>query len=106
MMDVDLDICYYNRQRVLEFLENKFKGKTAKIITLNTLSGKLCIKECGKVAAAKSEQEMNKVSSLIPKVFGQVKDLKEAYAEEVECRNWCDENNECYQIALNRTGLN
>jgi len=106
MMDVDLDICYYNRQKVLEFLENKFKGKTAKIITLNTLSGKLCIKECGKVTAAKSEQEMNKVSSLIPKVFGQVKDLKEAYAEEVEFRNWCDENNECYQIALKIKGLN
>jgi len=106
MMDVDLDICYYNRQKVLEFLEDKFKGKTSKIITLNTLSGKLCIKECGKVAASKSEQEMNKVSSLIPKVFGQVKDLKEAYAEEVEFRNWCDENNECYQIALKIKGLN
>jgi len=106
MMDVDLDICYYNRQRVLEFLESKFEGKTAKIITLNTLSGKLCIKECGKVTAAKSEQEMNKVSSLIPKVFGQVKDLKEAYAEEVEFRDWCDENNECYQIALKIKGLN
>ena len=33
MMDVDLDICYYNRQKVLEFLEEKFKGKTSKIIT-------------------------------------------------------------------------
>ena len=106
MMDVDLDICYYNRQRVLEFLEDKFKGKTSKIITLNTLSGKLCIKECGKVAASKSEQEMNKVSSLIPKVFGQVKDLKEAYAEEAEFREWCDDNNECYQIALKIKGLN
>ena len=82
MMDVDLDICYYNRQRVIEYLEEKFENKTSKIITLNTLSGKLCIKECGKVAALKTEQEMNKVSSLIPKVFGQVKDLKAAYAEQ------------------------
>ncbi|HIB02100.1 MAG TPA: hypothetical protein EYO31_09660 [Phycisphaerales bacterium] len=88
MMDVDLDICYYNRQRVIQYLETKFIGKTSKIITLNTLSGKLCIKECGKVAASKSEQEMNKVSALIPKVFGQIKDLKEAYAEQEEFRIW------------------
>jgi DNA polymerase-3 subunit alpha len=105
MMDVDLDICYYNRQRVIEYLETKFVGKTSKIITLNTLSGKLCIKECGKVTASKSEQEMNKVSALIPKVFGQIKDLKEAYAEQEEFRIWCDENEECYNIALKLKGL-
>ena len=38
MCDVDLDICYYNRQRVLQYLEEKFEGKTSKILTLNTLS--------------------------------------------------------------------
>tara|TARA_Y100001938_G_scaffold44200_2_gene61324 strand:- start:643 stop:3180 length:2538 start_codon:yes stop_codon:yes gene_type:complete len=106
MMDVDLDICYYNRQKVLQFLEDKFEGKTSKISTLNTLSGKLCIKECGKVAGAKTEQEMNRVSSFIPKVFGQVKDLKEAYAEEEEFRVWCDDNKEVYDISLKIKGLN
>ena len=105
MMDVDLDICYYNRQRVIQYLEEKFIGKTSKIITLNTLSGKLCIKECGKVAGGKTEQEMNKVSSLIPKVFGQIKDLKEAYAEQEEFKAWCDENEETYNIALKLKGL-
>ena len=105
MMDVDLDICYYNRQKVIQYLETKFIEKTSKIITLNTLSGKLCIKECGKVAGGKNEQEMNKVSALIPKVFGQVKDLKEAYAEQHEFREWCDENEECYNIALKLKGL-
>ena len=38
MCDVDLDICYYNRHKVLQYLEEKFKGKTSKILTLNTLS--------------------------------------------------------------------
>lgn len=106
MMDVDLDICYYNRQRVLDFLNKKFEGKTSKIVTLNTLSGKLCIKECGKVVASKTEQEMNRVSSFIPKVFGQIKDLKEAYEEGTEFKKWCDENRECYEIALKIKGLN
>ena len=100
MCDVDLDICYYNRHRVLEYLETKFKGKTSKILTLNTLSGKLLIKECGKIVGEKSEEEMTIISSLIPKVFGQVKDITTAYEEIEKFKEWCDENKETYQIAL------
>jgi DNA polymerase-3 subunit alpha len=100
MCDVDLDICYYNRHRVLEYLETKFKGKTSKILTLNTLSGKLLIKECGKIVGEKSEEEMTMISSLIPKVFGQVKDITTAYEEIEKFKEWCDENKETYQIAL------
>lgn len=100
MCDVDLDICYYNRHKVLEYLENKFKNKTSKILTFNSLSGKLLIKECGKIIAEKSEEEMTSVSSLIPKVFGQVKDISTAYEEIDKFKEWCDENSECYQIAL------
>jgi len=100
MCDVDLDICYYNRHRVLEYLETKFKCKTSKILTLNTLSGKLLIKECGKIVGEKSEEEMTMISSLIPKVFGQVKDITTAYEEIEKFKEWCDENKETYQIAL------
>jgi len=100
MCDVDLDICYYNRHKVLEYLEDKFKGKTSKILTLNTLSGKLLIKECGKIIGEKSEEEMTAISSLIPKIFGQVKDITTAYNEIIKFREWCDENKEVYEIAL------
>ena len=100
MCDVDLDICYYNRQKVLQYLENKFKGKTSKILTFNSLSGKLLIKECGKIIAEKPEQEMTMISSLIPKTYGQVKDISEAYQEVEEFKEWCDQNKEAYQIAL------
>jgi len=100
MCDVDLDICYYNRHKVLEYLESKFKGKTSKILTLNTLSAKLLIKECGKIVAEKSEEEMTNISSLIPKIYGQVKDIREAYDEVELFKTWCDENLEAYQIAL------
>ncbi|NBW09891.1 MAG: DNA polymerase III subunit alpha [Caulobacteraceae bacterium] len=100
MCDVDLDICYYNRHKVLEYLEAKFKGKTSKILTLNTLSGKLLIKECGKIIGEKTEEEMTTISSLIPKIFGQVKDITTAYEEVSKFKEWCDENKEIYQIAL------
>ena len=105
MCDVDLDICFYSRARVIEFLEKKFSGRTSKILTLNTLSSKLLIKECGKIIAEKSEDDMNKVSAMVPKVFGQVKDLRESYEEVEELKEWCDENRETYEIALKLRGL-
>ena len=105
MCDVDLDICYYNRQNVIKYLEDKFQGRTSKIITFNTLSGKLCIKECGKIVGSKTEQEMSLVSSMIPKVFGKVMDISEAYGEVSELQEWCDENRRSYDIALKLRGL-
>jgi DNA-directed DNA polymerase III PolC len=100
MCDVDIDICYYNRPKVIKYLEQLFSGRTSKILTLTTLSGKLLIKECGKIIDEKSETEMNEVSSLIPKTFGQVMDLKEAYEQVPELKKWCDENSRSYKAAL------
>ncbi len=100
MCDVDVDVCYYKRQEVLEYLENKFKGKTSKILTLNTLSSKLLVKECGKIAGSKTETEMNTVSSLIPKVFGQVTPLDKAREEVAQLDEWFNDNEDVYTIAL------
>ena len=105
MCDVDLDICYYRRAEVLRYLEQKFSGSTSKILTLNTLSTKLLIKECGKIVGEKSESEMNEVTAIIPKMFGIVKELTEAYEEVESFRDWCDKNREIYDIALKLRGL-
>ena len=105
MCDVDLDICYYRRSDVIKYLEDKFAGRTAKIVTFNTLSGKLLMKECGKIVAAKNETEMNQVSGFIPKVFGQVADIEDAYEDEEKFKEWCDENEEAYEVALELRGL-
>ena len=105
MCDVDIDVCYYNRGKVLEYLETKFKGKTSKILTLNTLSGKLLMKECGKIVAEKEESEMNAVSSFIPKVFGKVKDIEEAREEAEDFNSWCSQNEKVYETALKLRNL-
>ncbi len=78
MCDVDIDVCYYRRQEILKYLKEEFSGYSSKILTLNTLSGKLVMKECGKVVSDKNETEMNHVSGMIPKLFGQVMDIAEA----------------------------
>lgn len=118
MCDVDLDICYYNRQKVLAYLNEKFQGKTCKILTFNTLSAKLLIKEVGKIVGLKSEEEMNEITGLIPKLHGQVQDLEDTYSgvkndpldwkekgewkikPVEEFQTWCDENKHVYETAL------
>jgi len=105
MADIDMDICYHNRGKVLDYLNEKFKGKTSKILTLSTLRTKLLVKECGKIIAEKSEQEMNSVSHMVPSLHGQLASLPDTYEEVEEFREWCDENKETYEIALKIRGL-
>jgi DNA-directed DNA polymerase III PolC len=92
MCDVDMDICYYRRNEVITYLEDKFAGKTSKILTFNTLSSKLLIKEVGKVAGGFSEQEVNQISKLIPKDAGKVADIEEAIEQEPDLKEWFDNN--------------
>ena len=105
MCDVDIDVCYYRRQEILKYLKEEFSGYSSKILTLNTLSGKLVMKECGKVVSDKNETEMNHVSGMIPKVFGQVMDIAEAREEVEEFDKWCKENPKVYKIAQKIKGL-
>ena len=98
--DVDLDICFYRRPEVLKYLEQKYPNRTCKILTFNTFSGKLLIKECGKAIANKSETEMSRVSSLIPKIHGRVTDIEKAYENTKEFKEWCDENKRVFDISL------
>ena len=106
LADVDNDISYDRRAEVINYIEKKYPARTAKILTLNTLSGKLCIKECGKIVGAYSEQEVNAVSDLIPKRFGKVAPLLEAQLESDKFADWALSNTEVFRIAIRLEGLN
>lgn len=105
MCDIDLDICFYNRPKVLAYIDEKFKGKTSKILTLNTLSTKLVIKEVGKIAGLKTEDEMSRITSMIPKVHGIIEGLEKSYETVQEFKDWCDANPLVYQISLKLNDL-
>ena len=106
MADVDNDISYERRQEVIKYIEDKYPGRTSKILTLNTLSGKLCIKECGKIVGNYSEQDVNLVSDTIPKRFGKVAPLMDAYLESENFQKWVDDNKQIFNIARRLEGLN
>ena len=106
LADVDNDISYDRRHEVIKYIEDKYPGRTAKILTLNTLSGKLCIKECGKIVGNYTESEVNLVSDTIPKRFGKVAPLIEAYQESSDFEAWVNNNKDIFTIARRLEGLN
>ena len=106
LADVDNDISYDRRQEVIEYIEKKHKGRTCKILTLNTLSSKLCVKECGKIVGELSEDDVNIISNHIPKQFGKVFKLSKAYEESDKFKEFADKNTKIYKIAKKLEGLN
>lgn len=105
LADIDNDISYDRRVEVIEYINKKYKGKTCKILTLNTLSSKLCIKECGKIVEDLSETEVNQISDTIPKQFGKVAKLKTAYEENEQFNKYAKKYKNAYKIARKIEGL-
>ena len=106
LADVDNDIAYEHRQKVIDYIEKKHPGRTSNILTLNTLSGKLCIKECGKIVGEMSEKDVNDVSAFIPKKYGKVAPLDIAKEESIRFGEWANENKDVFTIARKLEGLN
>jgi len=105
LADVDNDIAYDRRAEVINYIKQKYEGRTCKILNLVTLSGKLCIKEVGKLVALKDEEEMNDISDQIPVTFGKVAPLKQAIEENDKFAKWTEENTIAFSIAIKLEGL-
>jgi len=106
LADVDNDIAYEHRQTVIHYIEQKHPGRTANILTLNTLSSKLCIKECGKIVGGFTEEEVNDLSSCVPKKYGKVAPLSDCYSDSSKFQEWADSNPQVFSIAQKIEGLN
>lgn len=111
--DVDIDIEQARRGEVVDDLVGLYPERVCKISTVSTLSGKILIKECGKIIAGFSEEAMKDIADMIPKEFGIIWDIEEAYggqkapdSEEwlkepvTPFRKWCDSNPLVYSTAL------
>lgn len=106
LADCDLDISYSDRSKVVDFVFQRFNGNACKILTVSTLSGKLCIKETMKLAGGYHEEDTKAISDLIPKKYGVVRPLSEAYETSKEFKEFCDSNKKIYLISLKLENLN
>lgn len=86
--DVDSDISYEQRKDVIDYINRKHEGRTAKILTFNTFSSKLCIREATKYFDEASEGDANVVSDMIPKLHGKVSSLQKATEENEKFAAW------------------
>ena len=64
MPDIDIDICQDGRQKVIEYVRNKY-GHVAQIITFGTLAAKAACKDVGRVLGVPLA-EIDKLTKLIP----------------------------------------
>lgn len=111
--DVDIDIDPLRRNDVIEFLRAEYPNRVSKISTFNTLSGKLLIKECGKIIEEKEESEMTRIVEFIPKRFGFVADIQDAVDGKMgedgktwdvepskEFKEWTEKNKRIFEVSL------
>lgn len=96
--DVDSDICYYKRKHVLHYIQNKFPSRTCKILTVNTLSGKLALKEVLKTTLEYTEDEVKLMANRIEKVFGVVEKLSKTAENNAEMKKWLSLPRQPYEI--------
>ena len=106
LADVDNDIAYEHRHKVIEYIDKKHPGRTAKILTLNTLSSKLCVRECGKIVGNYSEADINVITAHIPKVFGKVSSIKDSIENSEKFSEFASANPDVIKIARKIEGLN
>ena len=104
--DVDSDISYDQRQRVIEYIEQKHLGRTAKILTFNTFSSKLCIREATKYFDEAKEDAANEVSDMIPKIHGKVFSLTNSRTENEKFDQWVKKHKRTFENACKIENLN
>ena len=66
MPDIDIDFCYENRYKVLEYVSRRYgKENVAQIITFGTMQARAAVRDVGRVLGF-SYGEVDKIAKLIP----------------------------------------
>lgn len=103
--DFDGDISYLHRSRVLQHIDDEYRGRTAKISTVQYLTGKMAVKEALKSYLEYSEEEAREVTNNIEALFGKVQTISEAYEKSPKFKEFADENPKVIAIARKMEGL-
>lgn len=109
LMDVDIDISYEHRSRVIKYVEQRYPGHVAKIANAIGYTGKLAIKEVSKAFLEYDETTAKRVSDNLEVVFGTVESLETAEKTSKELQQWLAENpknRKAFNIARGIENLN
>ena len=98
MPDIDIDICYERRSKVIEYVVQKYgTERVAQIATFGTMAAKGAIRDVGR-ALAMPYSEVDKVAKLVPtelhitieKALNETPDLMEIYNSDPQVRKLID----------------
>jgi len=100
MPDIDIDFCFRNRERVIEYVTGKYgRANVAQIITFGTMAARAAIRDVGRVLEV-PYAVVDRIAKLVPAVPGQeitiaealeqVPPLREAYEREAEVKAMLD----------------
>ncbi len=85
--DIDLDICYYRRQEVLDYTAAKYPNRTASTLTVGQLKPRLALKDVLKCYAEMSPGQAQGISDLLEDEQGQTEDFDAALSDNKEIGN-------------------
>lgn len=98
MPDIDMDFCYENRGRIIDYVTRKYgKDHVAQIITFGTLAARAVLRDVGRVLSMPLS-EVNRIMKTVPNELGITldkalqtsKDFKKEYETEAEVRRLVD----------------
>ncbi len=98
MPDIDIDFCYERRQKVIDYVVEKYgKDRVVQIVTFGTMAAKMVIRDVGRVLDLPYSY-VDSVAKMIPTELGitigkaleQNKELKELYHKDEQTRNLID----------------
>lgn len=98
MPDIDIDFCYQKRQKVIDYVIDKYgNNSVAQIITFGTMAARAVIRDVGRVLDV-ALKDVDKLAKMIPTDLGmtidkaliQNPDLKLAYDSDFEVKKLID----------------
>jgi len=100
MPDIDIDFCFRNRERVIDYVTRKYgRDNVAQIITFGTMAARAVIRDVGRVLEV-PYADVDRIAKLVPAIPGQevtiqqaladVPKLREAYEQEARVRDLLD----------------
>ena len=98
MPDIDVDFCYENRQKVIDYVVRKYgKEKVVQIVTFGTMAAKMVIRDVGRVMNLPysicdkvAKAIPNEIGMTIPKALNTNKEFKQLYESDPEVTKLVD----------------
>jgi DNA polymerase III alpha subunit len=119
--DIDMDFCFYRRHEVIAYVNRRYPGQTAKLLTTSTFTSKILLKDLVKVYEGGQEDAAKEVSALMEDKAGVPVSVEDSLYGDQKWRDgdqengrepnarlvaWAEQHPEVRDLALAMEGLN